>query len=147
MTSELNWDWHCLTGAGAKIVFLQFRQQTQTLQGVMVVSGEKDEHQVSKQMLKFAQGIPVGLLIHRYHHLSDLTPQSESLVTVEGVIKEAEVKSCTIQTYEVGIHKLYTTVEAGALPFSMEDASRPESDFQKVRPNPLGYNSTIPDTT
>ena len=44
---------------GAKIVFLQFRQQTQTLQGVMVVSGEKDEHQVSKQMLKFAQGIPV----------------------------------------------------------------------------------------
>lgn len=45
---------------GAKIVFLQFRQQTETLQGVLVASGEKDEHQVSKQMLKFAQGIPVS---------------------------------------------------------------------------------------
>jgi aspartyl-tRNA synthetase len=56
---------------------------------------------------------------------------------VEGVIKEAEVKSCTIQTYEVGIHKLYTTVQAGDLPFSMDDASRPESDFQRVRLNVL----------
>jgi aspartyl-tRNA synthetase len=45
---------------GAKIVFLQFRQQTETLQGVLVASGEKDEHQVSKQMLKFAQGITVS---------------------------------------------------------------------------------------
>ena len=44
---------------GAKIVFLQFRQQTETLQGVLVASGEKDENQVSKQMLKFAQGITV----------------------------------------------------------------------------------------
>jgi hypothetical protein len=53
-------------------------------------------------------------------------------VTVEGVIKEAEVKSCTIQTYEVGIHKLYTAVEAGDLPFSMESAARPDSDFKRV---------------
>jgi hypothetical protein len=53
-------------------------------------------------------------------------------VTVEGVIKKAEVKSCTIQTYEVGIHKLYTAVEAGGLPFSMEDASRPESELKRV---------------
>lgn len=41
-------------------MFLQLRQQTETLQGVLVASGEKDEHQVSKQMLKFAQGIPVS---------------------------------------------------------------------------------------
>ena len=46
--------------SGAKIVFLTFRQQVHTLQGVLVVSGEKDEHQVSKQMLKFAQTIPVS---------------------------------------------------------------------------------------
>lgn len=32
--------------------------------------------------------------------------QSESIVLVEGVIKEAEVKSCTIQEYEVGIQKV-----------------------------------------
>ena len=40
-------------------MFLCLRQQTHTLQGVLVVSGEKDEHQVSKQMLKFAQTISV----------------------------------------------------------------------------------------
>jgi aspartyl-tRNA synthetase len=51
---------HNMRPQGAKIVFLQFRQQTETLQGVLVASGEKDEHQVSKQMLKFAQGITVG---------------------------------------------------------------------------------------
>jgi aspartyl-tRNA synthetase len=51
---------HNMRPQGAKIVFLQFRQQTETLQGVLVASGEKDEHQVSKQMLKFAQGITVS---------------------------------------------------------------------------------------
>ena len=45
---------------GAKIVFLSFRQQTHTLQGVLAVSGDDAEHQVSKQMLKFAQLIPVS---------------------------------------------------------------------------------------
>lgn len=65
--------------SGAKIVFLQFRQQTQTLQGVMVVSGEKDEHQVSKQMLKFAQGIPVGPTFHSPWKIC-----SDSLVRVSG---------------------------------------------------------------
>jgi aspartyl-tRNA synthetase len=53
-------------------------------------------------------------------------------VTVEGVIKEADVKSCTIQNYEIGIRKLYTAVEVGELPFSLDDASRPESDFARV---------------
>jgi len=51
---------------------------------------------------------------------------------VEGVIKEADVKSCTIQNYEIGVQKLYTAVEVGELPFSIDDASRPESDFQRV---------------
>jgi hypothetical protein len=58
---------HNMRPQGAKIVFLQFRQQTETLQGVLVASGEKDENQVSKQMLKFAQGITV-----RYPFLSSL---------------------------------------------------------------------------
>lgn len=56
---------------------------------------------------------------------------------MEGVIKAAEVKSCTIQKYEVGVQKLYTAVEAEALPFSMADASRDEADFQKVRMHPV----------
>jgi aspartyl-tRNA synthetase len=36
------------------------------MQGVLVISGEKDEHQVSKQMLKYAQSIPVGRGFLRY---------------------------------------------------------------------------------
>jgi hypothetical protein len=51
---------------------------------------------------------------------------------VEGVIKEADVKSCTVQNFEIGVQKLYTAVEVGELPFSIDDASRPESDFQRV---------------
>ncbi|KAK4683929.1 aspartyl-tRNA synthetase, partial [Tremellales sp. Uapishka_1] len=114
---------HNLRPQGAKIVFLTLRQQTLTLQGVLVVSGEKDEHQVSKQMLKYAQGIP-----------------SESIVLVEGVVKKAEVKSCTIGDCEVQIHKLYTVVESGPLPFSMEDASRPESDFQRMETEDVQFS-------
>lgn len=49
--------------AGAKMVFLQFRQQTETLQGVLVQSKDTDEHQVSKQMLKYAQTIPVSIAV------------------------------------------------------------------------------------
>ncbi|WRT67651.1 aspartate-tRNA(Asn) ligase [Kwoniella shivajii] len=106
---------HNSRAQGAKIVFLNFRQQTHTLQGVLVVSGEKDENQVSKQMLKYAQLIP-----------------SESIVLVEGVIKSAEVKSCTITNYEVGVYKLFTAVEVGDLPFSIDDASRAEADFERA---------------
>jgi hypothetical protein len=54
---------HNLRPQGAKIVFINFRQQTHTIQGVLVVSGEKDEHQVSKQMLKFAASIPVSSIL------------------------------------------------------------------------------------
>ncbi|GMK53643.1 hypothetical protein CspeluHIS016_0102290 [Cutaneotrichosporon spelunceum] len=106
---------HNTRAQGAKMVFLAFRQQTETLQGVLVQSKETDEHQVSKQMLKYATTIP-----------------AESIVIVEGVIKAAEVKSCTIQNYEISVQKLYTAVEAQALPFSMADASRDEADFQKA---------------
>jgi aspartyl/asparaginyl-tRNA synthetase len=64
---------HNMRPQGAKIVFLQFRQQTETLQGVLVASGEKDENQVSKQMLKFAQGITVrfSLLSPRWYLTDD----------------------------------------------------------------------------
>ncbi|WVQ96826.1 aspartate-tRNA(Asn) ligase [Kwoniella sp. CBS 9459] len=106
---------HNMRPQGAKLVFLAFRQQTHTLQGVLALSKESDEHQVSKQMLKYAQLIP-----------------TETIVLVEGVIKSAEVKSCTITNYEVGVQKLFTAVEVGALPFSIDDAARPEADFERA---------------
>ncbi|WVQ81050.1 aspartate-tRNA(Asn) ligase [Cryptococcus sp. DSM 104549] len=114
---------HNMRPQGAKIVFLTFRQQTQTLQGVLVVSKEDDEHQISKQMLKYAQLIP-----------------SESIVSVEGVIKEAEVKSCTIQSYEIAVHKIFTAVEVPDLPFSIDDASRPESDFARMETEDVQFS-------
>ncbi|WVN88768.1 aspartate-tRNA(Asn) ligase [Cryptococcus depauperatus CBS 7841] len=113
---------HNMRPQGAKIVFLTFRQQTHTLQGVLVISKENDEYQVSKQMLKYAQLIP-----------------SEAIVLVEGVIKEAEVKSCTVQNYEVGIQKIFTAVEVGDLPFSVDDASRPESEFQRMETEDIQF--------
>jgi hypothetical protein len=96
----------------------------------------------------------------------------ESIVLVQGIIKPAEVKSCTIQDYEVLIKKvglapsslfshlfpfsfflrafprngiltpphpalngqIHVIVEAPQrLPFGVEDASRPEADYEKVR--------------
>lgn len=89
-------------------------------------------------MLKYAQAIPVSpsfpCLTVVPVSLADHVKQSESIVLVEGIIKEAEVKSCTIQEYEISIRKLYTEVqvEVPELPFSIDDASRPESDFQRV---------------
>ena len=47
------------------MVFFQFRQQTLTLQGVLIeTKSDKDDHQVSRQMLKYAQSIPVSPLQH-----------------------------------------------------------------------------------
>jgi hypothetical protein len=69
---------------GAKIVFLSFRQQTHTMQGVLVVSGEKDEHQVSKQMLKFAQTIPVSWLLPPLSQVENLSHTRKTL-TVQSV--------------------------------------------------------------
>ncbi|KAL1408373.1 aspartate--tRNA ligase dps1 [Vanrija albida] len=115
---------HNMRPQGAKIVFLQLRQQIETLQGVLVASTKEDDpHQVSKQMLKYAQQIP-----------------AESIVVVEGVIKKAEVKSCTIQNYEVGIYKLHTLVEAEPLPFTIEDASRSEADIEKGEKEGLQFS-------
>lgn len=73
------------------MAFLQLRQQTHTLQGLVGISkeGEEAEGVVSKQMVKWVTGISL-----------------ESIVVVEGIIKPAEVKSCTIQNFEVQIKKV-----------------------------------------
>jgi hypothetical protein len=53
---------HNVRAQGAKMAFLTLRQQTATLQGVLVVGGKEgdDGPIVSKQMLKFVNGIPVS---------------------------------------------------------------------------------------
>ncbi|KAJ1924059.1 aspartate--tRNA ligase dps1 [Tieghemiomyces parasiticus] len=96
---------------GARLCFFMLRQQASSIQGVVSMDGTT----VSKDMLKFASAI---------------TP--ESIVLVEGkVVAPVEpVKSCTVQDAELQITKLFVlskTMER--LPFSLEDASRPESEF------------------
>ncbi|KAG0244433.1 aspartate--tRNA ligase dps1 [Actinomortierella wolfii] len=98
---------------GSKMCFFQFRQHSSTIQGLVAAN----ENTVSKQMVKFAQGIP-----------------SESIVLVEGTISvPAEpIRSCTVQDVELSISQLWVLSESqGRLPFNIEDASRPETEFER----------------
>jgi aspartyl/asparaginyl-tRNA synthetase len=42
------------------MVFLQLRQQTETVQGVVALSKDGEEEAVSKQMIKWVNGVPVS---------------------------------------------------------------------------------------
>ncbi|KAF9407310.1 aspartate--tRNA ligase dps1 [Podila epigama] len=98
---------------GNKMCFFQLRQNSSTIQGLVVF----DDTAISKQMVKFAQNI-----------------SSESIVLVQGTIAKPlePVKSCTVQDAEIMITQLFVTSEAqGRLPFSIEDASRPETEFER----------------
>jgi len=98
---------------GNKMCFFQLRQNSSTIQGLVVYN----ETTISKQMVKFAQGIT-----------------SESIVLVEGTIAQPvePVKSCTVQDAEITITQIFVTSEAqGRLPFTLEDASRPEAEFER----------------
>ncbi|KAF9202577.1 aspartate--tRNA ligase dps1 [Haplosporangium sp. Z 27] len=98
---------------GNKMCFFQLRQNSSTIQGLVVFN----DSTISKQMVKFAQGIT-----------------SESIVLIEGTIAKPlePVKSCTVQDAEITISQLFVTSEAqGRLPFNLEDASRPEADFER----------------
>ncbi|KAJ3046063.1 aspartate--tRNA ligase dps1 [Rhizophlyctis rosea] len=105
---------------GAKKCFLTLRQRTVTVQGVVSV----DEDTVSKQMLKFVNGISV-----------------ESLVLVEATVVKAlqTVTSCTVQNVELKITKLHVISEAERLPFTLEDASRSSTALEED-PNFVGVN-------
>ena len=93
--------------------FFVLRQNSSTIQGLVVV----DKETISKQMVKFAQGI-----------------STESIVLLEGTIAvpKEPVTGCTVQDAEIAISQLFVTGEAqGRLPFNLADASRPETDFEK----------------
>ncbi|KAJ3218334.1 aspartate--tRNA ligase dps1 [Dinochytrium kinnereticum] len=96
-----------------KLCFLTLRQQFLTAQAVIF----QDAKNTSKQMLKFA---------------SDLA--SETLVLIEATVVEPKepVKSCTVQEVELKVAKLHVVSQSvPRLPFTLEDAARPEEDFEK----------------
>lgn len=93
---------------GNKLVFLNLRQRTDSVQALLAQTPEK----VSKQMLKWTAGL-----------------QDESIVLVEGVVQKTQeiIKSATVGDVEVLVWKIYLISGLdGRLPFTVEDAARPE---------------------
>ncbi|KAJ3164521.1 aspartate--tRNA ligase dps1 [Irineochytrium annulatum] len=93
-----------------KLAFLALRQRMVTIQAVLA---GKD---VSKQMFKYVLAIP-----------------NESIVLVEAIVAAPKdpVKTCTVQNFELKLVKVHVTSGAERVPFSIEDATRPEEDFEK----------------
>ncbi|OBZ78533.1 Aspartate--tRNA ligase, cytoplasmic [Grifola frondosa] len=95
---------------GSKMVFLNLRQRTDSIQALLSVAPEK----VSKQMAKWAAGL-----------------QIESIVLAEGIVKKAPeiIKSATVGDVELHLTKLHLISGLdGVLPFTVDDANRPEPE-------------------
>ncbi|KAH9944432.1 aspartate-tRNA ligase [Epithele typhae] len=93
---------------GSKMVFLNLRQRTDSVQALLSVAPEK----VSKQMAKWAAGLSI-----------------ESIVLVEGTVKKAPeaIKSATVQDAELHISQIHLVSGLETvLPFTVDDANRPE---------------------
>ena len=62
-------------------------------------------------------------------YLKTLT--TESVVDLEGVVRPAEVRSCSIQDAEIAITRIHSVSNADAmLPFLVEDAARSEAEVE-----------------
>ncbi|PSR72382.1 hypothetical protein PHLCEN_2v11725 [Hermanssonia centrifuga] len=95
---------------GNKMVFLNLRQRTDSVQALLTVTPEK----VSKQMVKWTASL-----------------QDESIVLVEGVVKKSPeiIKSASVGDVELHVSKIYLISGLESrLPFTVEDANRPETD-------------------
>ncbi|TFK41105.1 hypothetical protein BDQ12DRAFT_678906 [Crucibulum laeve] len=100
---------HTSRAQGNKMVFLNLRQRTDSVQALLVVTPDK----VSKQMVKWAAGLAV-----------------ESIVLVEGVVEKTQelIKSASVSDVEVHVSHIYLVSGVdGRLPFSVDDAGRPET--------------------
>jgi aspartyl-tRNA synthetase len=91
--------------------FLVLRQDSfHTVQAVFFK--DKENPEFSQKMIKY---------------LKSLT--EESVIDIEGVLEEANVKSCSVQNVEVKIQRIHSVTKAAAiLPFLVEDASRSEAE-------------------
>ncbi|PIL32019.1 hypothetical protein GSI_06723 [Ganoderma sinense ZZ0214-1] len=97
---------------GSKMVFLNLRQRSDSVQALLILAQGK----VSKQMIKWAAGL-----------------QTESIVLAEGVVKKAPepINSATVQDVELHLTQLHLISGLDTkLPFTVEDANRPEQTQQ-----------------
>ncbi|KAI3622650.1 aspartate-trna ligase [Moniliophthora roreri] len=120
---------HTSRAQGNKMVFLNLRQRTDSVQALLIVTPEK----VSKQMVKWAASLA-----------------DESIVLVEGVVKKTPepIKSASVEDVEVHVSQvgiiewwrvclLIKSIAQlhlisgldGRLPFTVDDANRPDSEI------------------
>ncbi|KIW65714.1 aspartate-tRNA(Asn) ligase [Phialophora macrospora] len=115
---------HHVRSMGAKLVFLIFRQQISTIQGVLV----EEPGKVS------------AIMIHWAEHL-----RSGNILLVKGVLQKPQipVKSASIHTVEIKVSNLHVVVRrAEPVPFSVQEAELTIlDDNEKVD----GRQSQIPD--
>ncbi|RUS23134.1 hypothetical protein BC937DRAFT_92067 [Endogone sp. FLAS-F59071] len=127
---------HTSRPSGAKMCFLVLRQGVATIQAVI----QSDVDKISKNMVKFSVGYGLPFLLHSccvffWNRTSIPVISLESIVLVEAIVQKPvdEVKSCTVSDAELHIQKIHLISDAlGRLPFSLEDASRPETEFNKL---------------
>jgi ergosteryl-3beta-O-L-aspartate synthase len=108
---------HHLRKMSAKLLFLVFRQQTTTIQGVLHEHGNISEH-----FLYWAEHLEI-----------------ESVVLVKGIVQEpkaadGKIKSTTIHDIEISVHEMHVEAKVvEALPFSVADAevAKDEQDNTK----------------
>jgi aspartyl/asparaginyl-tRNA synthetase len=91
--------------------FLVLRQNSfNTVQAIFFK--DKENPEFSQKMIKYLKSLTV-----------------ESIIDVEGILEDAEVKSCSIQNVELKINRIHAVTKAAPiLPFLVEDASRSEAE-------------------
>ncbi|KIK06941.1 hypothetical protein K443DRAFT_673834 [Laccaria amethystina LaAM-08-1] len=110
---------------GNKMVFLNLRQTTDTVQALLTVTPEK----VSKQMVKWTASLA-----------------DESIILVEGNVTRVQepIKSASVSDVEIHVHQIHLISGIdGRLPFSVEDAARPDTDLET---SDVQYNRVLLET-
>ncbi|MCJ1439670.1 MAG: hypothetical protein MMC23_000150 [Stictis urceolatum] len=112
---------HAIRNVSAHLVFIVFRWQEHTLQGVL----KQEEGIISEHWVRWAE------------HLSP-----ETVVFVQGVLKspEQEVKGCSIHDAELDVQQLHVVSEVSEnLPFSVYHISVTDAELQRgqIRDNDI----------
>ncbi|KAG7450457.1 aspartyl-tRNA synthetase [Guyanagaster necrorhizus] len=110
---------------GNKMVFLNLRQRTDSVQALVTMTPEK----ISKQMIKWTAGLA-----------------DESIVLVQGVVKKTPelIKSASVADVEVHLFQIHLVAGLDArLPFSLDDASRGDAEVEAAETQ---FNKVLLDT-
>ncbi|KAF7339418.1 Aspartate-trna ligase [Mycena sanguinolenta] len=115
---------------GNKMVFLNLRQRSDSVQALVTATPEK----ISKQMVKWTAGLA-----------------DESIVLVQGLVRKSPepIKSASVQDVEVHVSQIHLISGIdGRLPFTLEDASRADTDevIYDADGKPQQFNRVLLDT-